>query len=250
MIQFNLIPDIKNQYLRTQRTKRLVIITSMSISAVFLFVFILLFSVVQFAQKSHIKNLQKDIDTTLLNLKKDENLEKVLTIQNQLNSLTGLHDSKPVTTRLYNYLVQVTPKDASISSVDIDFKQNTLKISGTAKSIEVVNKFVDTLKFTDYEITTNENPAQKTTKKAFSSVVLDNFSTATGKSGEVSYGISFSFDPALFMINKDANNKPQAIQLKVPQNFTTTRSFTEKPNENFFKPAPTTENQQINNGTQ
>lgn len=247
MIQFNLIPDIKNQYLKTQRTKRLVIMTSISISLVFVFIFVLLFSVVQFAQKSHIKNLQKDIDTYLSNLKKDENLEKVLTIQNQLGSLTGLHDSKPVATRLYDYLVQVTPKDASISAVDIDFKQNTLKIAGTAKSIEVVNKFVDTLKFTDYELTTNETPAQKTVKKAYSSVVLDSFSSTTDDAGGVNYVISFKFDPIIFDINKDANNKPQAIQLKVPQNFTTTRSFTEKPNENFFKPAPSTENQPNNN---
>lgn len=251
MIQFNLIPDIKNQYLKTQRTKRLVIITSMSISAVFLFVFISLLIVVQFAQKTHIKNLQGDIDTSLSNLKKDNNLEKILTIQNQLGSLTGLHDSKPVATRLYGYLVQVTPSDASISAVDIDFSQNTLKISGQAKSIEIVNKFVDTLKFTDYEVTSNDTPAQKTINKAFSSVVLDSFGTTSDKnSGNVSYNVSFKFDPILFSINKDSSNKPQAIQLKVPQNFTTTRSYTEKPTTDFFKPAPTTENQQTNTGAQ
>ena len=201
-------------------------------------------------QKNHIKNLQKDIENSLNEIKKVPDLEKILTIQNQLGSLTALHDSKPVTSRLYNYLVQITPRDATISSVDLSFDSNTIKLSGTAKNLEVVNKFVDTIKFTNYELSSNETPAKITEAVAFSDVVLDNFSTGQQPqtSGQVTYAISFKFNPIIFSINKDTTNKPQTVALKVPQ-IISTRSVLEKPTD-IFKEAPKTEPEINTNGAQ
>ena len=250
MIQFNLLPDIKNQYLQTQRTKRLIIVTSAAISGLFITAFASMLILVTVVQKNHIKNLQKDIENSLTEIKKVPDLEKILTIQNQLGSLTALHDAKPVTSRLYNYLVQITPRDATISSVDLSFEGDTIKLAGIAKNLEVVNKFVDTIKFTNYELTTNETPAKVTAATAFSDVVLDGFSSGrqSQTASQVSYSISFKFNPIIFSINKDSANKPQTVALKVPQ-IISTRSVLEKPTD-IFKEAPKTEPQINTNGAQ
>lgn len=250
MIQFNLLPDIKHQYLQTQRTKRLIIVTSAAISGLFIVSFVSLLLLVTVVQKTHIKNLQKDIENNLTEIRKVPDLEKILTIQNQLGSLTALNDAKPVTSRLYNYLVQITPRDATISSVDLSFETNTIKLAGTAKNLEVVNKFVDTVKFTNYELTSNDTPAKVTAATAFSDVVLEGFSSGqqSQSTGQVTYSISFKFNPIIFHINKDSANAPQVVTLKVPQ-IISTRSVIEKPTD-IFKEAPKTEPQINTDGNQ
>ena len=104
--------------------------------------------------------------------------------------------------------------------------------------------------FRSYELSSNETPAKITEAVAFSDVVLDNFSTGQQPqtSGQVTYAISFKFNPIIFSINKDTTNKPQTVALKVPQ-IISTRSVLEKPTD-IFKEAPKTEPEINTNGAQ
>lgn len=217
MIQFNLLPDVKLEHIKAKRIKRFVILLSTGASGTLLAITILLFLVVNVFQQKHLSDLNNDIKKYSAELKGTPDINKVLTVQNQLNNLPTLHDSKPVATRIFGYLSQVTPDQLSVASVDLNFETQVVNIKGGADALSTINKFVDTLKFTDYTI---EN--ESVTAKAFKEVVLTNF----GKDDAgATYTVDFKFDPLIFDSSK-------VIKLVVPK-IVTTRSETEKPTDLF-----------------
>jgi Tfp pilus assembly protein PilN len=191
MIQFNLLPDVKLEYLKAESTKRMVIMVSILASAAALAIFLVLLFTVDVVQKKNINDLTRDIGTYGNQLKDTPDLAKILTVQSQLSSLTQLHDAKPTTSRVFKFVNQLTPKTAGITKLDVDFTANTMDISGHADSLDTVNKFVDALKYTKYS--TSANP--DTTSGAFSAVVLSNF----GRDAQgANFEVTLSFDPLIF----------------------------------------------------
>lgn len=229
MIQFNLLPDVKVDYIKASRTKRMVTLAAIAITAVTLFIFVLLLLIVRVFQQLHINNLNSDIKSSVSQLKGVEDLDKVLTVQNQLDKLTGLHEEKPATSRMYDYLIRMTPKDAKVSSVSVDFDANTIEIGGSAVNLETVNKYVDTIKFTDYK----DGGEQK---RAFSEVVLSAFGVSGAAQGaeRTTYTIQFRYEPAIF-------DNTKTVELVVP-NIISTRSVTEAPSDLFEAPQRTQTN--------
>src|SRR5579863_9184509 len=124
MIQFNLLPDVKLQYLKVKRTQHMVITISVIAIAVSLFVLIVLIGTVDGIQKKNLNDLKSSIASDSSKLQNTPNLSKILTVQNQLEALTGLHNNKPVASRMFNYIKDLTPSAASISQLNIDFTQN------------------------------------------------------------------------------------------------------------------------------
>lgn len=216
MIQINLLPDIKLEYLRSKRMKRLVILVSSAVAGVGIATVCILFFAVNILQKNYIKDLSRDIDTSISDLKGTKDLDKILTIQNQLVSLPDLHTQKPVTSRLYRYLAQITPENATISKLEVDFSLKTIQITGVSDSLSTNNKFVDTLKFTKFSA--QQDGSTQSDLQAFSNVVLTSFGRTDN---EASYVIDFNFDAGLFDSSKE-------VALTIPQ-IITTRSETEKP---------------------
>lgn len=225
MVQFNLLPDIKIQYIKARRLKRLIATVATAIMIFSAAVAILLFVFVNLLQAKHLKDLNRDIARNSAQISNSKDLNKILTIQNQLRSLPGLHAKKPITSRLFSYLGQVTPTNVSIASTHADLTANTISLTGSADKLESVNRFVDTLKFTQF---TKKN--ETNTPRAFSKVVL----TVFGKSDKgASYTIDLAFDPFIF----DGADEPKLI---VPKQITT-RSETEKPDA-LFQPITNTTN--------
>jgi hypothetical protein len=215
MIQFNLLPDVKLEYIRAQRTKRLVMTVSVLVAIASLAILVILLMTVFVFQKQHMKHLTSDITKYSNDLKATPDLDKILTIQNQLGSLASIHEQKPEVNRIIPFIKEVTPSDASISSLNVDFATNTMVITGSADTLVTVNKYVDTLKFTHYS-NGQDSPL------AFSAVVLTSF----GKADKgASYSINLAFDPVIF-------DNTQDIKLTVP-NIVSTRSSTEKPDVLF-----------------
>jgi hypothetical protein len=228
MNQFNLLPDVKIQYIKARRTKRLVMVISIGASALSIFVMLLSVVTVDVVQKKSLRNLNSDISISTTKLKAVPNLNQILTVQNQLNTLTGLHNQEPVSSRLFGYITQLTPNGVTLSDFQISFlTTDTIEISGNATNLGLINQFVDTLKETTYAsyatdtagqnqeaadqayfTTHNSYPAdsQNGSKLAFSDVVLSSFGTTTSGS---SYTIDMKFDPAIFA---NTNN----IALRVP----------------------------------
>jgi len=225
MIQFNLLPDVKLEYIKARRMKHLVVLSSLIITGVMIALVVFLLIGVKGIQRKHLNNLDEDIKRVSTQLKNEKDIDKILTVQNQLGSLNGLHDSKPAAYRIGAYLEKITPSQISISELNIDFSAKTLNFSGSAGTIAEVNQFVDTLKFTKFQVD-NEDP-----NNAFSTVVLSEFgrsdSNNANEKSKVSFNITMSFDPLIFDIQKN-------IVLKVPDRITT-RSITERPDPLFQK---------------
>ena len=202
MVQFNLLPDVKLEYVKTQRTKRLLTLVSTFASIAGVVLLVLSLVSVDVVQKKSLHDLNNDISKYSTQLKSVSDLDKILTVQNQLSTLTALHNQKPVTSRLFTYISQVTPSQATLSQLTIDFTANTLTIGGTAPSLDVVSTYTDTLKATTYKT----DAAGAVSTKAFSSVVLSTFGRdSTG----ATFTITCSFDPIIF---NSANN----VALTVP----------------------------------
>jgi len=220
MIQFNLLPDIKIQYLKASRQKHFVLLISIMTTVVAV-VFLVIMGVVVFGlQKKNIQDLSSDIKSNSTQLQQTADLSKILTVQNQLKALPALHDTKPVASRIFGYIRQSTPVSVSISRVNVDFVKHVITITGAADSLNTINTFADTLKFTTYH--TDAQP--KTEVTAFSDVVLANF----GRDNRgATYNITFTFDPLIF-------SELQNVTLTIP-NIVTTRSEIEQPQALFKK---------------
>lgn len=222
MIQFNLLPSVKLEYIKARRTKRLVMSIAI-VAGIFSFgIFGLLFVNVNFLQTGHISNLTKEIEDNTNKLKSIEDIDKVLTVQNQLTELTALHEKKPAADRALTFISQVTPQKASTSQVSVDFEQQTISISGTTDSLVTVNKFADTLKFTKYVVGDSAEQIN-----AFSNVVLANFSVTDD---QTTYQIDLKFNPEIF-------DNTKTIKLAIP-NIISTRSQTQKPSDDLFQQQP------------
>lgn len=223
MIQFNLLPDVKLEYIKAQRLKRLTISAAVLFALSCMALAVLLFVTVNIVQKNHMKSLNGQINKIARVVKGTPDIDKILTLQNQLISLPTLHSTKPAATRLFGYLSQVTPSNVTISSIMVDFSANTFLVSGQAKDLLAVNTFVDTLKFTGYK--TPEGG--ETVKNAFSKVVLSGFNV---NDKNATYQIALSYDPIIF----DIKTNPA---LNVP-NGVTTRESSNQPSA-LFEQGPT-----------
>lgn len=213
VVQFNLLPDVKLEYNRAQRQKRLVYgVCALACIVVFI-IFIISFLSVDVLQKKMLSDANGQIASYSNKLKSIPNLQKILTIQNQLGTLPGLHQNKHIVSRLFDYLPQITPSNMNLGKLTLDTTANTIEFDGTADTVATINKFVDTLKFTTYKAqgSNSSNPA-------FSNVVLSSINL---NGTEASYTVNASFDPALFAA-------AQTVKLTVPQE-TTTRSVLNAP---------------------
>lgn len=233
MIQFNLLPDVKLEYIRARRSERLVFSIAIIVTGVSVAILLIMLSV-GIAQKKHLSDLNRDITSESSQLQKKPQIDKILTVQNQLESLGALHDTKPAGSRLFDYLNQVTPVEVSITDLTVKFTEHTATITGTADALSSVNKYVDTLKFTKYSVADG-----KETKPAFSDVVLSTFALGDASNApagapptaKATYTITLAYDPLIFDIT-------QKIQLTVPAQVTT-RSELEKPTDLFTTPPAT-----------
>lgn len=213
MIQFNLLPDVKLDYIKAERQKHLVVSISTIASIVAVSLFVILIVIVDVWQKKTMDDLNSDITSSSQQLQSTNSLNKILTVQNQLAALESLHNQKPVVSRLFSYLQQITPATITIATLNADFTQDTVTITGAASSIDDVNTFTDTLKFATYGTS-----ATASQKNAFSNVVLASFSRS---SKSATYTINLSFDPTIF-------SETSNVVLTVP-NKITTRSVIDQP---------------------
>jgi Tfp pilus assembly protein PilN len=231
-LQFNLLPDVKQEYLKTKRTKRTIITAAAAVTGITLFIMLFMMITVYVVNKKQLNDANNDISKYSKQLKAIPNLDKILTVQNQLKSLSGLHEQKHKVSRLFTFLPQITPLNVCIGKIDLDLATNALSIDGTSDSQKSINTFIDTLKFTKYDI-----DGKNTDKYAFPSVVESQFGIDTstssdvkcnGKTAPASYQVTIQYDEVLF-----ASTNNQSVELKVPQGLVTTRSVQDNPSSLF-----------------
>lgn len=222
MIQLNLVPSVKQEYLKSQRAKRIIVLTALGISGFFLAIVIILSISVYVVQTRHIANLENDIDDKTSELQGIPELDKILTVQSQLKVLPTLHANSPEASRFFGYLSKLTPGDVVLNGTEMNLGEDDLQviqINGRALDFKTVNRFVDTIKNATYE--DPNNPGVKL--PAFPAVVLSSIGKDENADSKykTSFTIGFQFDPVIF-----AND--QKVVLDIPD-IASTVSSKERP---------------------
>ncbi len=198
-VQFNLLPDSKLSFNREQHTKKLVYTVAIIASAVSIVAFLLMLGLVDGVQKKLMSDAATKVDKSSSQLQALK-VDRIITVQSQLEALPALHQNKHITSRIFAYLPKVTPPNVSINKLDLDLTNNTMTISGTADSQKAVNTFVDVLKYATYTVGSQSSPAP-----AFQNVVESGFNLNVSSVG---YTVNLQFDPKLFTNTaKDAQGK-------------------------------------------
>jgi len=210
MIQVNLLPDIKLEFLKTQRNKRLIVGIAVAVSITAVVIASLLALQVYVNQAIHTKALQDDIDSSLSELRAIDNLDTILTVSTQLEALPALHEQKPVATRLPDVLEKVVPAGVGLSEIIIDFDLLRIRAVGHGINSRAVNEFADILKNTFYS-TVGSNA--KTL--AFYGVEFD---IGVGGEDGLPFETNLDFDIELF------DNVTEGIEISIPTDFVSTQS--------------------------
>lgn len=225
MIQLNLLPDLKKEFIQSQKTKGLVISGSVFVTIGAVGVSALLFVYVTFIQQLQINLATDSIKEKQAQLTAITDVSKYLTVQAQLAALPELHNTKGSYSRLFDYLGVLNPSAPSninLNNLQIDTKTRTLILTGTTGSFETLNVFVDTLKNAQISYKVGgQGDAKK--ENMFAQVLVQNSGLSrTSSKSLVSFVVKIVYNPSIF----DTQNTD--IAASVP-NITTTQSVTESP---------------------
>ena len=136
MIQLNLLPDIKREYLKARRTQSKVISISILTTLVVVGVTVVLALWTYGAQELYKGWLSTNIEKNQAKIEDTKDVEKYVTVQNQLANLDKLHDEKNDYSRLFGFLPILNPKapnSVRFTSVDVKDETLTITVSGEAK---------------------------------------------------------------------------------------------------------------------
>lgn len=225
MIQVNLIPDLKAEYLKAQRNKRLVMGIAFIVSASFIGLVVFMFLYVNAWQAAHTNGLNGDIEELSGEYASIVDLDKVITVQKQLNVLPKLHEEKPQVSRFIDYLSIITPEGPEYSAIELDFDDSTIELIGTADDPGQVNQLANTIKNAVFT-----TPDIEGELSAFSNVLLD---TLNNRNDKTNFTIVFSFDPEIF-------SNQVSVQLTVPK-IDSTNSELSRPRTQLFDTQPNPE---------
>lgn len=124
MIEINLIPDVKQELLKAQRARAVVISASILTSIIAVAVVVLLLIYMFGVQGVRNLYLDDQIKTKGAELSQVEDLSKILTIQNQLQAISDLNGKKNMETRVFDMISAITPRgDDSVAFSQITVGQ-------------------------------------------------------------------------------------------------------------------------------
>lgn len=205
MIELNLIPDVKREFIRAQKMRAMVIIISVVASLAAVAVVILL-ALATFAAQGIADSLAdngiKDETTKLKNI---PDLAKTLTVQNQVKEISKTHAGKSITSRIFNVLTATnpaSPNDVRYSNVTIDSSAQTITIDaqtmGGYQALETYNK---TLAATIFSFTNEDGGDERQSATLASDITFTNVGYGRDSQGQrvLSFTVTFSFAPELFM---------------------------------------------------
>lgn len=204
MIEINLIPDVKREYLKTRALRNAVITMSIFIGMIIVAIAVVLSLVlgVQLAAQSVQDRAIRAESEKLMGV---EDIDKMVTIQHQLELIDGKHASKTVNSRLFDVLSAINPgapNNAVISTVKLDPTGKTISIEGSAAhgyiALEVFKK---TITNTFIHVKQDDDDVKV---PLASDIVAGDTSFGENSDGQrvLRFSFSFTYPDELFMISE------------------------------------------------
>lgn len=230
MIEINLVPDVKQELLNAQRVRNGVIsiaivvgigaIAAVAILVVWVFV-------VQTARDIIADKAIKEQSSKLSSV---EDISNTLTIQNQLNKLSEMHDAKSIDSRVFDVLATINPpapNNVSITNLLLDSSTKTITVEAqAANGYPALEVFKKTVMATNFEY---NKDGEKQVVPLASEMNDSDRSYGNDSSGAsvLRFRISFVYPDELFM--RSAEN----ATIVAPTRTNVTDSFLGVPNSLF-----------------
>lgn len=154
MIEINLVPDVKQELIKAQRVRASVISVAVLAGIVATAIVVLLAIWVFGVQTARSVILDNTIQSESETLASVEDVNNTLTIQNQLSKLSEMHDSKTISSRIFDILTTINPSapnNVSITNLSLDMLTSTITIEGQAANgypaLEVFKKTISATTF-------------------------------------------------------------------------------------------------------
>lgn len=238
MISINLVPNIKQELLRAQRQRTMVVFAAIIIGAVTICIVVILGIIVggQSLYSSRLNNTIKEESTELL---KTPDLTDMLTIQNQLQKIDEINVEKKINSRLFDVLVATNPPEPnniSISEVTLDPANSTITISGqAANGYSALEVFTKTIKATNIVYIEDENSKEISLTD---DVAIEQQGFGEDAEGRrvLTFTISFKYPDETF------TGKNESVVIRGPNaSQNVTDSYVRVPESLFANPAQTSE---------
>jgi len=197
MIHLNLLPDVKREFLRTERMRVKVIGAAFVFSLVAIGITVVVALWVYGAQALQQKLLTDSIKENDQKLRSIKDIDKYVTIQRQLSAITALHDGKNLYSRLFDYLPALN-SGVKLSGVTLTDVDHTLAIEGSTADYRTLTVFRDTLLGASVTYKDASGKEQKT--PLFQSVVIESNGLGAAESGQalVSFKIIAAYPVEVF----------------------------------------------------
>lgn len=203
MIQVNLLPDVKQELIHAQKQRNVVVTLALFVAAGFAAAVILLALYVFGAQALRNAVSDSDIKKQSEQLTSVEDLDKSLTVQNQLTKISDIHSKTPINSRVFDVLTTVVPTTGdniiAVSNFSVDTANKTITIEGqTTKGYVALDAFKKTIVATKFQYNTAEDSELKTI--ALTDKVIDgDRSYGEGENGQqvLRFTISFTYPSEL-----------------------------------------------------
>ena len=234
MIQLNLLPDVKKEFLHVKSMRRKVIATAIlvtivsgaALAAAGLFIV---------SQEGLIAWRTNLIEEKAEELSSIENIDEYLTIQAQLKQIDGLHSSKLITSKLFDILPSINPDNpnsARFSSVMLSTEGTSVTLSGGVRTVSALTTLRDTMVNAGIRYQ-EEGVEGEVTDQLFSDVVIQEYGYSADSdrpATRVGFTIIATYNPVVF--------KPtsQNLRISVP-NKETTQSVEASPQVRFEEDA-------------
>lgn len=202
MIEVNLIPDVKLEFIKARRTRAKVVMLSVIICVASIGLVVVLCIYTFGVQTVRGVLADNSIKTEYAKLEKVEDISKVMTIQNQLSKISTLNDDKKMNSRLFDMLSAIippSPNQIQVSHLGVDAITKTVTIEGQAQNsyaaLEVFRKTIQNAKVKFVDVDKNQQEVELA-----SDINTSNTSYGEDASGNkvLRFTISFTYAEELF----------------------------------------------------
>ncbi|HMR72918.1 MAG TPA: hypothetical protein PKD68_02820 [Candidatus Saccharibacteria bacterium] len=220
MIHLNLLPDVKREFLKAKRDQARVISVAILSVLVVGGVTVALAVWVYAVQNIHIGLLSQNIKDNAAKIEAIPDVNKYVTLQNQLANLSKLHDGKNDFSRLLTILPTLNPKspnNVALASVTLGTEESTISLEGRVSDFTGLITFRDILQNAELEYRTDIEDSEVIKEKLFSEVAIleQGLSKTAEGNAVVSFKIIVRYNPAAFI------NSSKDVTVSVPKLETT-----------------------------
>ena len=191
MIEINLLPNVKRELLKTRAMRNRVISISFLVGGASIAAVVVLALILgsQIAAEAVQNGVIKDRNDKLMAV---EDLNKVVTIQNQLTKINEQHSRKKLNSRIFDVVTAVNPvapNNVSFSDIKVNPESKTITLEGSA-----VNGYsaLETLKKTILNTKVQTTDGDKSSEVSLTKEIKDG-DTSFGENSEGKKVLQFSF---------------------------------------------------------